>query len=90
MPANYRIVHYDSPERRGVDVAFLYRPDIFKLEGDSAMRTIIPERPDFLTRDILTMWGKIDNEPFFFMVAHWPSRIGGNVRSEYLRVAVGN
>ena len=30
-PANYRIVHYDSPDARGVDVAFYYRPDVFKL-----------------------------------------------------------
>ncbi len=88
-PANYRIVHYDSPERRGVDVAFFYRPDVFKLEGDEAVTTVIPGRPDFKTRDILTMWGTIENEPFFFMVAHWPSRIGGKERSEYLRMAVG-
>ena len=32
-PGNYRIVHYDSPDARGVDVAFYYRPDVFKLEG---------------------------------------------------------
>lgn len=32
-PGNYRISHFDSPEARGVDVAFLYRPDVFKLEG---------------------------------------------------------
>lgn len=31
-PGNYRIVHYDSPDARGVDVAFYYRPDVFKLE----------------------------------------------------------
>ncbi len=89
LPGNYRIVHYDSPERRGVDVAFLYRPEEFKLEGDKAVTTIIPGRPDFKTRDILTMWGTIDQEPFFFMVAHWPSRLGGKERSEYLRMAVG-
>lgn len=88
-PAHYRIVHYDSPERRGVDVAFLYRPDVFKLQGEKAITTIIPERPGFKTRDILTMWGTMENEPFFFMVAHWPSRIGGKEQSEYLRVAVG-
>ena len=29
-PGNYRISHYDSPEARGVDVAFMYRPDVFK------------------------------------------------------------
>ncbi|MGL4851166.1 MAG: endonuclease/exonuclease/phosphatase family protein, partial [Phocaeicola sp.] len=27
-PANYRISHFDSPEIRGVDVAFMYRPDV--------------------------------------------------------------
>lgn len=88
-PAHYRIVHYDSPEARGVDVAFLYRPDVFKLEGERAVRTVIPSLPDFKTRDILTMWGTIEHEPFFFMVAHWPSRLGGKEASEFKRIAVG-
>ncbi len=88
-PANYRIAHFDSPEARGVDVAFLYRPDVFKIEGERAVRTIIPSLPDFKTRDILTMWGTIENEPFFFMVAHWPSRLRGKEASEFLRMAVG-
>ena len=76
-PGNYRIVHYDSPEARGVDVAFMYRPDVFKLEGSFPVKTVVPQLPNFKTRDILTMWGTIENEPFFFMVAHWPSRLGG-------------
>lgn len=88
-PADYRIVHYDSPEARGVDVAFLYRPDLFKLEGSFPERTVIPSLPNFKTRDILTMWGTIDDEPFFFMVAHWPSRLGGKNASEFKRIAVG-
>lgn len=70
-PGNYRILHYDSPEARGVDVAFMYRPDVFKLEGSAPIRTQIPSLPNFKTRDISTMWGTIDGEPFFFMVAHW-------------------
>ncbi len=86
-PASYRIVHFDSPERRGVDVAFLYRPDIFKLEGSYPVRAKIPDRPDFRTRDILTMWGTIEEEPFYFMVAHWSSRWGGKDQSEFLRLA---
>ncbi len=86
-PANYRVVHYDSPERRGVDVAFFYRPDILKLEGSFPVRAIIPSRPDFLTRDILTMWGTIEEQEFFFMVAHWSSRWGGKEQSEFLRMA---
>lgn len=88
-PADYRIVHYDSPEARGVDVAFLYRPDVFHLEGSYPVKTEIPGLPNFKTRDILTMWGKIENEPFFFMVAHWPSRLGGKDASEFKRIAVG-
>lgn len=80
-PANYRIVHYDSPDARGVDVAFYYRPDVFKLEGSRPIPFTMEGYPDFRTRDIVTMWGTVDNEPFYFMVAHWPSRLGGKEAS---------
>lgn len=80
-PANYRIVHYDSPDARGVDVAFFYRPDVFKLEGSAPIPFTMPELPNFRTRDIVTMWGTIEGEPFYFMVAHWPSRLGGKEAS---------
>ena len=88
-PASYRIVHYDSPEARGVDVAFIYRSDQFKLEGSFPVKADVPQLPNFRTRDILTMWGTIDEEPFYFMVVHWPSRLGGKEASEFKRVALG-
>lgn len=78
---NYRIVHYDSPDARGVDVAFFYRPDVFKLEGSKAYPFVMPGMPDFKTRDFVTMWGTIEGEPFFFVVNHWPSRLGGKEAS---------
>lgn len=84
-PARYRICHYDSPDRRGVDVGFIYRADAFELEGSAAIPYTLEGRPDFYTRDIVTMWGKIEGEPFYFMVAHWPSRRGGQFASAYLR-----
>ncbi len=84
-PANYHIVHYDSPDRRGVDVAFYYRPDVFKLEGSATLPYHLKSKPDFRTRDVVTMWGKIDGEPFYFMVAHWPSRLGGKGQSSGMR-----
>ena len=84
--ANYRIVHYDSPDRRGVDVGFLYRADRFKLEGSYPHPVRMEELPYFRTRDILGMWGTMDGEPFYFMVAHWPSRLGGQQASEPRRV----
>ena len=82
---NYRIVHYDSPDRRGVDCAFFYRPDQFKLEGSEAHKISFPGRPNFYTRDLVAMWGKIEGEPFYFIVSHWPSRLGGKERSQYSR-----
>lgn len=88
-PAGYRIVHHDSPDPRGIDVAFFYRPDMFTLEGERAVRAVVPGRPEFRTRDILTMWGRLDGEAFLFMVAHWPSRLGGKEASEELRLALG-
>ena len=80
-PANYRIVHYDSPDARGVDVAFFYRPDVFELEGSAPIPFTMEGLPNFKTRDIVTMWGTIEGEPFYFMVAHWPSRLGGKEAS---------
>ncbi len=85
--ANYQIVHYDSPDRRGVDVAFLYRPDQFRYEGSATIPVVVPGLTDFRTRDIVTMWGTIEDEPFYFMVAHWPSRLGGQAASAFKREA---
>lgn len=73
-----------------MDAAFIYRPDVLKLEGSKAIRTVIPSLPDFKTRDIVAMWGKIEGEDFLFMVAHWPSRLGGKEASEFKRIAVGH
>ncbi len=84
---NYRIVHFDSPDARGVDCAFFYRPDVFKLEGCKAEKFNLPSMPNFRTRDLVTMWGTIEGEPFFFLVSHWPSRLGGKEASAFKRNA---
>ncbi len=85
--ANYRICHFDSPDARGVDVAFLYRADVFKLEGSDNIKLEVPELPDFRTRDLVVMWGTIEGEPFYFLVSHWPSRLGGKEASQFKRDA---
>jgi len=85
--ANYQIVHYDGPDRRGVDVALLYRPELFTvLESKSIPFTfddtdidfgMTPEEMDaFRTRDILMVRGLLGGEMFAFFVAHLPSRLG--------------
>lgn len=85
--ANYQIVHYDGPDRRGVDVALLYRPGQFKLlesksipfdfNSSIAFSLNEEEKAYFRTRDILMVRGMLGNEMFAFFVAHLPSRIGG-------------
>ncbi len=89
LSANYKITHTDSPDGRGIDCAFIYRPDIFKKIGEKAHTTIIPNNPNYKTRDIMTMWGTIEGDSVMFIVIHWPSRYGGQERSAPLRVAVG-
>ena len=84
---NYRICHYDSPDARGVDVAFLYRADVFKLEGSDNIKLHVEGLPNFRTRDLVVMWGTIENEPFYFLVSHWPSRLGGKEASQFKRDA---
>ncbi len=81
---NYQIVHYDSPDRRGVDVGLLYNPQYFKLDTSYSYYVDLPAEKDgykSLTRDILWVKGKLDGETYHFLVGHWPSRIGGSAAS---------
>ena len=86
---NYGIVHYNSPDRRGIDVALLYRKDIFKLENSVSHELLIynSKEPDkrVYTRDQLVVSGNIDGEKLHFIVNHWPSRSGGETASSYKR-----
>ncbi len=84
---NYQIVHYDSPDLRGVDVGLIYNPKYFKLTNSKSYRTVVPENPDFITRDQLVVSGLFDGEMMHFIVMHWPSRSGGEKRSMPGRIA---
>ncbi len=84
---NYQVVHVTGPDRRGMDVAFLYHPTYFEYIGHKAYPTVIEDRPDFFTRDQLLLTGNVLGERMHFIVAHWPSRVGGEARSRPLRIA---
>lgn len=90
MPAlkkrNYKIVHYDSPDRRGVDVAFFYNPTYFTVTSSQKFRLTVPGDSSFRSRDQLLVSGKFLGEEMHFIVAHWPSRRGGEKKSEPLRI----
>jgi predicted extracellular nuclease len=88
---NYRVVHYDSPDRRGIDVGLLYRKDKFKLIDSRPLRVILPEDSNYTTRDILYVKGLVlGRDTLHLYVNHWPSRYGGQEASEYKRLAAAN
>jgi hypothetical protein len=77
--SNYQIVHYDSPDLRGVDVAMLYQPRYFRVtSSDSPELLIFNENNERVyTRDQLVVTGLFDGEEISIIVNHWPSRSSG-------------
>ena len=76
-PMNYGIVHFDSPDERGVDVGFLYKKDFFRVLSAKAHPYIDSENPSNTTRDQLLVSGIYDEDTLHFIVNHWPSRYAG-------------
>lgn len=78
---NYKPILIEGPDRRGVDVALLYNPKYFKLTSAKSYRLSDPTDTSFASRDQLLVSGTLDGETMHFIVAHWPSRRGGEKRS---------
>lgn len=84
-PMNLQVVHQDGPDWRGIDVALLYNPTLFKLDNYNCHTfPKLAERPNFATRDQLLVSGTLAGERVHYIVCHWPSRYGG-AASSYLR-----
>lgn len=86
---DYGIVHYESPDVRGIDVALLYQKKLFTPLHTSSHEVVLYDdsRKRIYTRDQLLVSGKLDGELMHFIVNHWPSRSGGEARSRPKRVA---
>jgi hypothetical protein len=80
---NLKIIHYDSPDERGVDVALLYNPKYFTPIYSEPLNVPLKNADGTFhpTRDILYVYGSYDGEPMHFFVNHWPSRRGGEEAS---------
>lgn len=88
--SNYGIVHYHSPDARGIDVALLYQKQFFSPTSTSSHELKIYDnvtRKRIYTRDQLLVSGYLDGELIHFIVTHWPSRSGGEAKSQYNRIA---
>lgn len=82
-----QVVHHDSPDRRGIDVGLLYNPRFFRFESVTNHTLVIPGNPDFRTRDQMCVTGLLGDRRVSIIVNHWPSRLGGQEQSSYLREA---
>ena len=81
--AGYEIIHEDSPDRRGIDVACIYRPEKFNLILYKYYEVNFPFDPDRKTRDILYVKGILPNDDTLHVFFnHFPSRWGGQFASE--------
>lgn len=83
---SYGVVHRDSPDPRGIDVAFLYRPALFHLLDTACFEITFPQDTTLKTRDILYVSGKVGKDILHFFVGHFPSMYGGEAKSEWKRV----
>ena len=82
----YGIIHYDSPDKRGIDVALLYQKKYFKPVYHEAFNpNIYRNNRKVFTRDQLLVSGYLDDELIHVIVNHWPSRSGGEAKSRPLR-----
>lgn len=84
----YRYVHYDSPDRRGIDCALIYRQDRFTV-NESRRVNLSDSTAGFFTRDILVVEGTtVRGDTVCLLLNHWPSKRGGDeAEVQRLRVA---
>lgn len=74
----YKIIHKDSPDRRGIDVALLYAPNAFIVLHKEWININFPFDSNLRTRDILYVKGVVlESDTLHLFINHWPSRWGG-------------
>jgi len=85
---NYGFIHYDSPDERGIDVAFLYQKQYFEVTYSETYALILSDEFNGreYTRDVLLISGNLFGEPIYVIVNHWPSRNNGTKNSNKKRI----
>lgn len=85
----YGIIHYDSPDHRGIDVALLYRKDVLEHVRSAPCRVFPAGSGYGSTRDILIAEFRCGDGRLAILVNHHPSKYGGErVSAPKRRLAV--
>jgi predicted extracellular nuclease len=82
---DYEIIHYESPDNRGIDNALLYDPNKLKVISSRAILNSLPKGGN--TRDILYVKGEYADEIIHIFINHWPSNYGGREKAIPKRAA---
>lgn len=83
---NYRVIHYEGDDRRGIDVAIAYSIDKLQLISSEVIKIRNPDNKRFKTRDILyAKFYDRQSDTLHCFVNHWPSRYGGEKETIHLR-----
>lgn len=83
--AGYRIIHKESPDKRGIDVAMLYREKFFSPFRYEFLPVSDSRDSAFSTREILYCAGITAGDTLHLFFNHWPSRSGGILETERKR-----
>lgn len=84
----YGIAHHNSPDKRGIDVAMIYKKNVFRVLGQKFFTVDVSKYEDKPTRDILMVQGIAGkNDTLDIFLNHWPSRREGKEISEPKRIA---
>lgn len=91
-PLDYKYIHYESPDKRGIDVALLYRPELFEPISSHPIRIHNTSEGSLYTRDILYVkaFSESLKDTIHVFVNHWPSRRGGKAQSENKRTTAAS
>ena len=76
---DYDIVHYESPDNRGIDNALFYDKNRFSIISSRAIENKLKNGGP--TRDILYVLGEYNNARLHIFVNHWPSNYGGKEKA---------
>ena len=81
---NFKFVHVEGPDPRGVDCALLYNPKYFTVRNVKLVPYVyeLPQDADRATRGFLTVSGTLAGEHVTIIVCHWPSRFAGSYYRE--------
>ena len=87
---NFRIIHEESPDLRGIDVCLIYQTDLVANVDYKYWIPSVIEREKFSSRSVLYAKFVSQKDTFHLIVNHWPSRRGGVLAGEDIRQAISD